>query len=368
MTWNWQKKDWPQFHYNKELLKELEAQFLHTSGILIGAYKHIGEADKNTLIIDFMSDEALNTSKIEGEFLNRDSLQSSIRRNFGLDTSNKKIAAAEQGIAEMMVDLYYTFDQPLSQKHMFKWHEMLMNGRRDLLSVGNYRIDEEPVQVVSGTISRPKIHFEAPPSEELTAEMKQFVAWFNETAPSKNDSLPALTRAGIAHLYFVCIHPFEDGNGRIARAIAGKALSQALRQPTLIALSHIIEKYRKAYYNALDQNNKTLEITDWLVYFAKTIIEAQSYTQHTIDFLIDKTKLYDRIKEQLNERQSKVIARIFKEGPEGFKGGLSAENYITITGTSRATATRDLQDLVQIGVFSKIGERKSTRYYLNIRQ
>ncbi len=133
----------------------------------------------------------------------------------------------------------------------------------------------------------------------------------------------------------------------------------------LIALSHIIEKYRKAYYNALDNNNKALEITDWLIYFSQTILEAQNYTQTLIDFLIYKMKLFDKTKNLLNERQLNVLARMFKEGPEGFKGGLSAENYISITGTSRATATRDLQDLVEIHILNKTGERKSTRYYLN---
>jgi Fic family protein len=182
-----------------------------------------------------MSDEALKTSKIEGELLNRDSLQSSIRRNFGLDADNKKFLLLNKA-----------YNQPLTQKHLFKWHEMLMRGRRDLLNVGDYRKDQEPMQVVSGTISRPKIHFEAPPSTEVTEQMKDFIAWFNETAPNKNTSLSALTRAGIAHLYFVCVHPFEDGNGRIARVLSEKALSQALKQPTLIALSHVIEKHRKA--------------------------------------------------------------------------------------------------------------------------
>jgi Fic family protein len=366
MVWNWQKKDWPSFRYNKLAVEVLEAQFLRTSGIFIGTYQHINDKDRDFLIVELMSNEALKTSKIEGEILNHDSLQSSIRRNLGLDTDNKKIPPAEQGIAEMMVDLYRNFKEPLTQKCLFSWHEMLMKGRRDLNSMGAYRTDEEIMQVVSGPLHRQKIHFEAPASSNVRHQMKQFIVWFNESAPNGAKPLPALTRAGLAHLYFVSIHPFEDGNGRIARAISEKGLSQSLQQPTLISLSHLIEKYRKAYYKALEDNNKAMEITDWLLYFAKTIIEAQAYTQNMIDFLIEKTKIYDRSKDKLNERQKRVIERMFHEGPEGFKGGLSAENYITITGTSRATATRDLQDLVNLKVLNKVGELKSTRYYLNM--
>jgi Fic family protein len=222
------------------------------------------------------------------------------------------------------------------------------------------------MQVVSGAVYKPKIHFEAPPSSSMVKEMAKFISWFTDTAPNGKNPLPALTRAGFAHLYFVSIHPFEDGNGRIARAIAEKALSQSLGQPTLIALSRNIQAHRKSYYDALEANNKELSITNWLEYFAKTILNAQEYSQKMIDFLIEKTKLYDRIDGQLNPRQEKIIERMFREGLEGFKGGLSAENYIRITDTSRATATRDLQNLVEKGVFIKSGELKSTRYYLKL--
>ena len=179
-------------------------------------------------------------------------------------------------------------------------------------------------------------------------------------------ALPALTRAGIAHLYFVCIHPFEDGNGRIARALAEKSLAQNLGHPSLIALAYTIERARKAYYSALERNNKDIEITDWLVYFADTINQAQGNTIKRVDFYIAKAKLYEQLRGKLNERQDKVIARMFREGIDGFRGGLSAENYITITKTSRATATRDLQDLVTMGALTKTGELRHTRYYLKL--
>jgi Fic family protein len=364
--WNWQQDDWPRFRLDKSALEEREAKFLLHGGLLLGALLHVHDDDKTALTVDLISNEALKTSEIEGEYLNRESVQSSIRRNFGLDNDVRRIPPAEQGIADMMMDLHHRFGEPLTHETMFRWHGMLTAGRRDLKNIGAYRTHDEPMQIISGPIGNPKIHFEAPPSAAMEKEMEGFVNWFNDTAPHGNTALPALTRAGIAHLYFVTIHPFEDGNGRIARALAEKALSQALGQPTLIALSQTIQKNKKSYYEALHRTSRNNEITAWLVYFADTVLQAQDMTQCMIDFLIQKTKLYDRVKSQLNERQEKALTRVFREGVEGFKGGLSAENYISMTGAARATATRDLQDLVDKGVLIRTGALKSTRYHLNI--
>ncbi len=365
-TWNWQQKDWPEFRYNSAKLEALEAEFLRQSGVFMGAIRHVGEDDKQQLCVELISNEALNTSEIEGEILNRDSLQSSIRRNFGLTTDNRKIPPAEQGIARMMVELYRQFDTPLTDELLFHCHQMLMNGRRDLKNIGRYRTDEHPMQVVSGPIHEPKVHFEAPPSKAVPKEMKRFVQWFSRTAPGGKSPLPILTRTGIAHLYFVCIHPFEDGNGRIGRAIAEKAISEGLGQSTLLAMSQTINRGRKTYYEMLESSNKDNEITDWLIYFARTVLAAQAQAQSMVDFIIAKTKFYERLRGQFNERQDKAIARMMREGPDGFKGGLSAEKYITITGASRATATRDLQDLVEKKALIRTGSLKSTRYHLNI--
>ncbi len=365
-TWNWQREDWPEFRYDASKLEAFEADFLRQSGVFSGAVKHVGDEDRQQLTVELICDEALKTSEIEGEILNRDSLQSSIRRNFGLTSDDRKIPPAEQGIARMMVDLYRHFDAPLTDELLFRWHDMLMSGRRDLKDIGRYRRDENAMRVVSGPLHAPKVHFEAAPSQSLPKEMKRFIQWFNHTAPRGKAPLRVLTRAGIAHLYFVCIHPFEDGNGRIGRAVAEKAVSQVLGQPTLIALSHTIHSKRKTYYDMLERGNKRNEITEWLVYFAKTVLEAQEYAQRMLDFLIAKTRFFDRFRGEFNERQEKVIVRMSREGPNGFKGGLSAENYIRITGTSRATATRDLQDLVDKQALIRTGLLKSTRYYLNI--
>ena len=313
-----------------------------------------------------MSDEAHQTSEIEGEILDRDSLQSSIRRHFGLATDERKIAPAEAGIADLMMELYRDYQSPLDHARLFQWHRSLTQGRRDLREIGRYRSSGDPMQVVSGSIHDPIIHYEAPPAAKVSAEMDAFLTWYAETAPQGKSPLPILTRAALAHLYFVIIHPFEDGNGRIARAIAQKSLAEGLGHPALIPLSQTINHTRKVYYQQLAQTNHTLEITPWLLYFAQTILDALSQAQELVNFLIAKTKFHDRHRGNFNARQEKVIARIFREGPDGFKGGLSAENYIRITGASRPTATRDLHDLVEKTALIRTGQLKGTRYFLNL--
>ncbi|MFZ0693017.1 MAG: Fic family protein [Alphaproteobacteria bacterium] len=366
MVWNWQQPDWPNFAWDKTRFVKAEECLLVEAGVLVGTIKHLGSEDCDQLTIEAMSTEALTTSEIEGEILDKASVQSSIRRQLGLGTDNQRVAPAEQGIAEMMVDLYRSFAEPLSDDMLFAWHRMLTAGRHDLKDIGRYRTHEEPMQVVSGAIHAPKVHFAAPPSLTVPAEMARFIDWFHRTAPNGAVPLPALTRAGIAHLYFVCIHPFEDGNGRIGRAIAEKALAQSLGHPTLTALAATILLKRKAYYDALEANNKQNEITPWLSWFAATAIEAQRRAIALVEFLIDKTRLLDRLRDQLNERQQKALLRMLREGPDGFEGGLSASKYIGITGASPATATRDLADLVAKHALIRAGERRHARYHIGI--
>ena len=365
MTWNWQEPDWPHFSWDKKRLAKSEEQFLLETGEFLGAAKHLGPGDREQLTVDAMSSEAITTSEIEGEILDRASVQSSIRKELGLAADKRKAKPSEQGIAEMMVDLYRRFSEPLSDEMLFAWHRMLVQGRDDLRDIGRYRTGEEPMQVVSGAIYAPRVHFEAPPSAAMPREMKDFVTWFNHTAPG-SEKLPILTRAGIAHLYFVSVHPFEDGNGRIGRAVAEKALSQGLGQPTLIALAATILAKRKAYYDVLEAANKSNEITEWLSWFAATAIEAQRRTIARVEFLIEKTRLLDRLRGQLNDRQEKALLRMLREGPDGFKGGLSAGNYATITGASPATTTRDLTDMVEKGALIRVGERRHARYRVAI--
>ena len=366
MTWNWQKPDWPGFSWDQTLLRKAEEHFLMGSGMFVGTIRHLGAIDQEQFTIEAISLEALTTSEIEGEILDRASVQSSVRKQLGVATDDRQVGAAEQGIAEMMVDLYLSFAEPLSDEMLFTWHRMLVKGRKDLKDLGRYRRSDEAMQVVSSAPYAPKVHFEAPPSSRVPEEIMQFLVWFNRTAPDGADPLPALTRAGIAHLYFVSIHPFEDGNGRIGRAISEKALAQCLGQPTLTALAATILIRRTAYYDALEAANKDTEATFWLLWFAGIAIEAQHRTAARVEFLLDKTRLLDRLRGLLNERQEKALLRMLREGPEGFKGGLSAGNYIRITATSPATATRDLADMVAKGALSRVGERRHARYHLAI--
>jgi Fic family protein len=366
MSWDWEKPDWPNFTYDSTALEPLEKQLLLQSGEFIGAFRHIGADDQDTLKIELIGDEAVKTSEIEGEILNRDSVQSSLRHQLGLGAEKPGIALAERGIAQMMVDLYRGFAGALTDKTMFDWHRMLLSGGTSIQVIGGYRMRADAMQVVSGPIHKPTVHFEAPPSSRVPDEMKRFITWFNDTAPGGKNPLPPLTRAGIAHLYFVCVHPFEDGNGRIGRALAEKSLAQNLGQPSLIALAYTIERKRSDYYALLERNSKKTEITSWLKYFANTVLEAQNNTIRRVDFYIAKARFHEKHRGKFNERQAKVIARIFREGIDGFLGGLSAENYISITGTSRATATRDLQDLFEKGAFTKTGELRHTRYHLDL--
>jgi Fic family protein len=367
MPWNWTQPDWPHFRYDASALAALEQRFLLSAGEVIGAVRHIDPDDRDRLHIELLSDEAIKTSAIEGETLDRLSVQSSLRRQLGLDTDRRSVQPREHGIAEMTVDVYGTYALPLDDATLFRWHTMLMTGSRHLESIGAYRSHSDAMQIVSGQLDRPTIHFEAPPSAQVPEEMHQFISWFNASALTGSTPLPALTRAGLSHLWFESIHPFEDGNGRLGRALAEKALGQSLGQPSLIMLSFTIEQQRKAYYDQLETHQRTLDVTEWLVWFSQTVLTAQQTTLDRVAFYIAKAHFYDRFRGAFNPRQEKVIARLFEAGPDGFIGGLSAENYLAITKTSRATATRDLQDLVDKGALIRSGQLRFTRYALNWR-
>lgn len=366
MLWNWQKTDWPEFTWDKARLVQAEQQFLIGGGMVLGTASSLSAEQQEMLTVEMMSSEALTTSEIEGETLSRESVQSSIRRELGLTTDGTNAKPAEQGIAEMTVDAQRTFADMLTEQILYGWHGMVTSGRDDLSSLGRYRTHQEPMQVVSGWLHKPRVHFEAPPSTRVPLEMARFLEWFNSTGPAGSHPLPPLTRAGIAHLYFVSIHPFEDGNGRVGRAIAEKALSQGIGQPNLLALSSTILTHRKEYYEALEAANKANEITDWLAWFAGITLEAQHRALAHAQFILDKARLLDGLRGTLNERQQKALLRMLREGPDGFEGGLSAGKYISMTGAPRATATRDLKDLVSKAALRQTGELRHTRYHLSV--
>jgi Fic family protein len=200
MEWNWQDPEWPNFTWDPVRMAAREQAFLLHAGVRIGATQHLGNEDNERLLVETMSSEALTTSRIEGELLNRDSVQSSIQKQLGLKTDRRRIPAAEQGIAEMMVDLYRSFAAPITSATLFGWHRMLVQERGDLSDIGRYRTGPEPMRIVSGPVGRPRVHYEAPPAARIPTEMKRLIDWFNGTAPDKPGALPALTRAGLAHL------------------------------------------------------------------------------------------------------------------------------------------------------------------------
>lgn len=362
MPWNWELSTWPQFIFDSNRIAPQERQFLMGVGSSIAFLKNIGEADYNQFVVEILSMEGLESSKIEGEILDRESLQSSIKQHFGINTNHKKDSKKESGIAELLYHVYESFDNPLTHKMLWQWHAKLFVNRSHIDDYGKYRTHVEPMQIVSRRYDSSKVFFEAPPSKKIPDEMSAFIDWFNTTSTSE----PILVRAAIAHLYFESIHPFEDGNGRIGRLIVEKVLSQGIGRPILVAVSKVLEKRKKEYYAALERCNHTLKVDHWVGFFADVVLQAQKESMNLLYFLIEKSKMLTALTGQLNARQEKVLLRLFAEGLSGFKGGLSAENYIAMTKTSRATATRDLTDLVHKGALVKTGELRHTRYRLNL--
>ncbi|MFT3815326.1 MAG: Fic family protein [Acidovorax sp.] len=369
MPWIWQLTDWPGFRWQNGLLEPAERRFAEGVAVTVGSLRHLAAQEREGLAIALLERDALGTSAIEGEVLDRDSVQSSLRKHLGLAAADLPLARGrprEYGLAEMMADLYRAPDAALTHERLFAWHHMLMHGRRDLGQVGGYRRHASPMQIVSGQIGDERVHYEAPPSARVPAEMDAFLGWFARTAPGAADALPAITRAAVAHLWFECIHPFEDGNGRIGRAIAEMALAQATSTPRFTGMSAVLHRHRKSYYEQLKRHSVRLDIDGWLQWFADRALEAQAEADGLVRFLVDKSALMARLSGQLNARQEKALLRMFREGPQGFAGGLSAGNYAAITGAPPATATRDLADLTAKGALRKTGERKSTRYWLAI--
>jgi Fic family protein len=299
--------------------------------------------------------------------MSRPDVRSSIKNKLGLN--QKKVLIHDkraQGVVALMFDVRNTFKKPITKAKLFDWHSMLLSGfSNPHIKIGAWRTHEEPMQIISGHYEKRVVHYEAPPSKNVPKEMEKFIRWFNHTAPGKPEAIKfAPVRAAIAHLYFESIHPFEDGNGRIGRIIAEKSLSQGFGYPVILSMSQIIEAEKKAYYAALHTASRSNEITAWIHYFINVILKAQNEVEKQINFILKKSAFFDAFKDILNERQLKVIKRMMEEGPSGFEGGMSAKKYMAITGTSKATATRDLQHLHDMKIFKQLGSGRSVRYEL----
>ncbi len=367
MSYFWEQPDWPNFSYSLKEIEPLLYQFAIETGEISGILKTLPQDVQEASLLDIMLSEAIKTSEIEGEFLSRQDVMSSIRNNLGLNEVHDPVRDAKAGgVGQLMVQVRKYYSEPLSVNMLWEWHILLL-GHTHRIRVGQWRKGEAPMQIISGSIGKEKVHFEAPPSQSVPAEMERFIKWFNDTAPNGADPIhSAPVRAAIAHLYFETIHPFEDGNGRIGRVIAEKALSQTLGRPVMMSLSRTIEADRKSYYAGLEKAQRSHEISDWIQYFAEIVLSAQQDSKQQIDFTLKKTQLFDIHKTQLNERQTTVLQKMLEAGPVGFEGGMSAQKYIAITKTSKATATRDLQDLVVLGIFRADGGGRSVRYWVVI--
>jgi len=365
MKYNWQLPDWQNFIYDDSIIDSLCIDFAFEIGEVKGLVESLSTVIREETILQFMISEAIKTSEIEGEFFSRQDIMSSIKKNLGVTETFGHIRDKNaQGIGKLMVMVRNSYSEQLSENMIKQWHDILMEYSKRI-NPGEYRTGEEPMQIVSGSYGKEIIHFEAPPSNQVPSEMKKFIKWYHDFGVKPNDIKKALIKTSISHLYFESIHPFEDGNGRIGRAIAEKALAETLNRPVLMSISSTIEKNKKKYYQSLKQAQRTLEITDWIFYFSSLILESQRNAKQTILFTLNKSKFLDQFKNEMNERQTKAVLKMFENGESGFEGGMTAIKYVSITKTSRATATRDLQDLTEKNILIPKGEGRNRSYYLN---
>jgi Fic family protein len=358
LTWIWQQPDWPRLNWDEARLASLLAVARLRQGKVLGAARLLDPNLTLEAVAAILVEDGLTTSAIEGERLDLDAVRSSVARRLGLSTAGLPAPPrAVDGLIDVLLDATQHHERPLTTKRMFGWQAALFpTGYSGLhaIRVGELR-GEEPMQVVSGGIGREMVHFIAPPRAGLEAELERFLAWFNGPPAG----LDGLVRAGLAHLWFVTLHPFEDGNGRLARAITDMALAQDEQQPMrLFSLSAQILREREGYYTILEQTQRGgLEVTEWLAWFLMQVEAAATAAEQTVANTLAKARFW--LKHQathLNERQRKVLNRLLDAGPGGFEGGINTRKYMSLTKTSRATAYRELADLVEKGCLVSTGK------------
>jgi Fic family protein len=347
-----QRPDWPRFQWDQNELAARLAEVRHRQGRLVGRMEALGfplqtEATLQTLTLD-----VLKSSEIEGEKLNPDQVRSSIARRLGMDIGGAVPAdRSTEGVVEMMLDATQNFAQPLTDERLFGWHAaMFPTGRSGMhkIVVGAWRDDfKGPMQVVSGPSGREKVHFEAPKAERLDGEMRTFIDWANT-----DDQLDPVLRAALAHLWFVTIHPFDDGNGRIARAIADCALARSENSSQrFYSMSAQIRQERNNYYNILERTQKgTLDITEWMEWFLDCLDRAIKATETTLADVFRKARFWEKIAgKEINERQRLMLTKLL----DGFEEKLTSSKWAKLTKSSQDTAYRDIQSLIEQGVLAK---------------
>ncbi len=365
-TWIWQQPDWPHFHWQADGIQPRLQDAWRTLGILLGRVGSLSSVDDPALALDTLLQNIVTSSSIEGERLNAASVRSSLARRLGVAGEPDAASARSEGLADMLLDAIGELDTPLTRERLFQWHRWLfpdVEASLTRLRVGQWRGDE-PMQVVSGRLDKPRVHFEAPPISVLEDEMAAFCDWFEH---SRHDpTLDPLLRAGIAHFRFVTLHPFEDGNGRLARAIADRALAQADRQGIrLYAMSEAILARRQAYYRVLEASQRgTTDLTEWLVWFLDTLLATLQDALDGVERTLVKARFWQRFADAgLLPEQVKVLNRLLDGGERGFEDGISAAQYQKVARVSKATATRHLADLLAKGCLEKLpGGGRSTRY------
>ncbi len=364
MAFIYERLEWPDFSWDSEALASLLADVRHKQGRYLGRMEALGFELRAEASLTALTNEVVKSSAIEGEDLNPKEVRSSIARKLGLEVAGLPEPGREvEGIVEMMLDATQNFDRPLTTERLFNWHAALFpTGRSGMnrITVGAWRTAEAgPMQVVSGPVGREKVHFEAPAAERLETEMASFLKWFN--VPTEID--PVL-KAAVAHLWFVTLHPFEDGNGRIARAIADMALSQSDgTKERFYSMSTGIEAERKEYYLQLETaQGGDLDITQWLTWFLECLDRTIESSEKALSTVLHKAKLWQRINlNPVNERQQRVINRML----DNFQGHLTTSKYAKLAKCSNDTALRDIRELLERNIIAKNpGGGRSTSYRL----
>lgn len=360
----WEKPGWPAFTYDEKGLSGLLARVAREQGRLLGRMEALGFDLRSEAHLHTLTDDVVESSEIEGEHLGRDQVRSSIARRLGIAAaglvpSDRKV----DGVVEMMLDATGNYDKPLTEERLFAWHTALFPAGRDGLrriSVGSWRDDSGgPMQVVSGPIGRENVHYQAPPAVCVSQEMGKFLEWFEGSC-----EIDPLHKAGLAHLWFVTIHPFDDGNGRVARAIADMAIARAEQSPQrFFSMSAQIRRERKDYYSTLESTQKgDLDVTPWQTWFLNCLQRAVEGAQGTLSAVLAKARFWERwATEPLNARQIKVLNELL----DGFEGKLTSSKWARLAGCSQDTAYRDILVLLKRGALRKDpGGGRSTSYSL----
>lgn len=360
----WSLPEWPEFRWDEAKLATPLADARYKQGLLMGQMQRLGFELREEATLETLTQDVIKTSEIEGEKLDLDQVKSSLARRLGMDIGGiAPIDRNVEGIVEVMLDATREFEKPLTKERLFKWHAALFSTGQSGLSkirVGAWRDDRKgPMEVVSGPIGKERVHFSAPPAEQIDAEISRFVLWFEDKT-----NLDPVLGAGISHLWFVTIHPFEDGNGRIARAIADMALARSENSSQrFYSMSSQILNERSAYYGKLEQTQKgTIDITNWLEWFLSCFAHAIDGAQETLESIIFKAKFWTAHQgETFNERQQNLLNQIL----DGFEGKLTSSKWARIAKCSQDTAHRDILDLIGRKILEKNpGGGRSTSYSL----